>query len=490
MASLGAKFASGTGWLAIGAAGDYAMQFVIFTVLARLVSITELGIVAFALVLTDLGRIFVNGGRAELMVRHPEWDDRLASVAFTRTLVSAVTMALLLATVGAWAIERFYAPGGGLPTAALSLIFVIEAVRTVHAAKMRREFRFRALAGRAIVGTLLSGAAAVFLAYRGWGIWALVVQRLIAQLSTTTLTLMASRWRPHWLWSDPVTRGTEEFTRKVTLSRALDVAILRMPDLLIGVLIGPAAVALYRVGARALEAILRIVVQPFQDASLAVYARIGEPVAVGQTLMRISRVALLLLVPVFGGAALIGTDLTVLLFGAKYQASGPIMSALAIGSVPQALLLLFGSAYLGSGRPHALFVSNILSLTITGAAIVIGSLTGGAYGAAVATAVAQYVVFLAGLHLVRGALSARLAPLLAGLAFPALGVAAMALACRAAEAAWLGGWPLPVRLAGTVVLGAGVYGLMVLALYRPYLRPLLKDIAPIVPQRLRRFLPG
>jgi PST family polysaccharide transporter len=490
MNTVGKKFASGSSWLALGAASDYAVQFIIFAVLARLVSVTELGIVAFTLVLTDVGRVFVNGGRAELMVWRSEWDDQLASAAFTRTLISAIAMAVVLATAGGWIMEHHYQHGSGFPAAALSLIFVIEALRTVATAKMRREFRFRALAARSIIGTAISGSIAIAMALHGYGVWALVAQRLIGQSVTTTLTLMTAHWRPHLVWSDPGLAETAAFTRPVTLSRALEVALLRLPDFLIGLLLGPVAVALYRVGARALEVIMRIVVQPLQDVSLSAYARLAEPHAVGQALGKTLRAAMLLLIPIFVGAAIVAQDLVPVLFGQKYAASGPIMAALSIGAAPQAMLMMINSAYLGSGQARVLLAANLAGLAVTGGAIVAGAMTGGAAGAAIATAAAQCLLLFLGFGLMRRFLRVQMLPIMRSLDVPATASIMMASACIAAQRLGIGILPPLQRLAATSLAGMVSYVLFLAVTYRAYLRPLLVDLRPIAPDRFRRFLPS
>ena len=482
------KLASGSGWLAIGALVDYAMQFAIFTILARLVSVTELGIVAFALVLTDLGRIFVNGGRAEAMVQQPEWDNRLASVCHNRTLANASFLAAVLAIGGGWLVERYYQEGSGLPTAALALILIIEAMRTIHGSKMRREFRFRQLASRTIVGTLISSVIAVYMAFNGAGVWALVVQRLVAQVVITVLTVRSSHWKPEWAWKSPKLAEIAGYTRKITASRAIDVALLRMPDLLVGIIAGPIAVALFRVGARALEVISRTVVQPIQDASMSAFARIKDQDSLGSAVQRALGGSSMLLFPAIAGAGAVGSDLTILLFGEKYAASGPIMTILASGALAQSIVLVTGSAYIATGKAQAALWTNGIALVLIGALIIAGTSLYGALGAAAGAATGQWLLFFAGLVLMRQYLGVNIAGLLKSLALPFLASVAMAALCVAVGQV-LSGSILPLRLAACIATGVIAYPVLLLLFGRGRLRELTTEMQGLLPAKLMRLLP-
>jgi O-antigen/teichoic acid export membrane protein len=483
------KLASGSGWLAIGALADYAMQFLVFTLLARLVTVTELGIVAFALVLTDLGRIFVNGGRAEAMVQQPEWDDRLASVCHNRTLASAALLAVVLAVGGGLLVERYYQPGSGLPTAALALILIIEAMRTIHGSKMRREFQFRQLASRTIVGTVIASVIAVYMALNGAGVWALVVQRLVAQVVITVLTVRSSRWKPAWVWSSPRLTEISGYTRKITASRGIEVALLRMPDFLIGVVAGPIAVALFRVGARALEVISRSVVQPIQDASMSAFARIKNQDSLGNAVQRALGAASIILFPAISGAGALGSDLTVLLFGDKYAASGPIMTILAVGAVAQSVVLITGSAYIATGKAQASLWANAIALVLIGVLIVVGTALYGAVGAATGAALGQWLLFFAGLVLMRKYLGVHIAALLKSLALPFFASLAMAVLCGAIVHR-MPDAPLPLRLATGIASGLIAYPVLLLLFGRGKLRELTAEMQGILPEKLMTRLPG
>src|SRR3954452_16060308 len=140
--------------MVIGTGADNLIQFFIFAVLARLLSVRDLGIVAFAVLFIELSRILVTGGLPQTIVQRERWDDHVSSVCFTYNALMAVVVALLFAAVGGPLMERAYGHGSGLIGASLGLIFFMEAVKNVHAAKLRRELKYRSLAVRGSVAAL------------------------------------------------------------------------------------------------------------------------------------------------------------------------------------------------------------------------------------------------------------------------------------------------------------------------------------------------
>jgi PST family polysaccharide transporter len=385
--------------------------------------------------------------------------------------------------------ERYYDEGSGLPTAALSGIFMIEALRSIHAAKLRREFRFKALAGRVMVGTLIAGILAIVLAISGWGLWAMVVQRLVQQSLSTLMTMRAARWTPRFKWHAPDFPEAQPYMRRVTASRALDVANTRVPDFLIGLILGPVAVALFRVGARALEVIVRTTVQPFQDAALSALSRLDDNQQIGRALARIVGMASLLMFPILIGAAVTADDLTVVLFGARYAPSALIMTTLALGILPATLMLLAGTAYLAAGQAEVNLRINIASVACLIVGVAGGALLAGTYGSAIGVMAAQWVMLPVTLYYLRNELGLTPAALLRPMAAPLVASLIMALGVRLASAHAYGAVGTVPHLAALLLIGAAIYVAMLFVFGRTYLDGLMNEARLILPAAIGNRLP-
>src|SRR3546814_3175138 len=85
--------------------------------------------------------------------------------------------------------------------------------------------------------------------------------------------------------------------------------LFRSP-LFIGAFLGPAAIAQYRIGSRALDMMISMVIKPLQSAALTAFAQVHHKSGqVGPAYLRVTRTCALVSCPVFFGAAAIAPDL-------------------------------------------------------------------------------------------------------------------------------------------------------------------------------------
>ena len=175
-----------------------------------------------AAVFIDILQIVARCGLPDAVVQRADLDEDFAATAFWVMLGSGALYAAALVAVAGPIAAMFDLPELRPVLCALSACFVITAAGAIHEARLQRSFGFRKLALRALGSNILGGAAALALAVSGYGVWSLVVQRLVAATATTLLTWAASRWVP---------------------ARRLDLAAARAPDRLRlpGVLHLPAA---------------------------------------------------------------------------------------------------------------------------------------------------------------------------------------------------------------------------------------------------------
>ena len=472
----------------LGTGADSIVQFVIFAILARVLPLRDLGLVAFILVFVDFSRILVSGGLSATIVQRPDWDDYTASVCFTYNTVMAVSVGTLFAVIGAPLFEHFYGSGSGLIVAALGLVFIIDAFRAVHVAKLRRDLQYRSLAVRGSVAGVVAGAIAIIMAFSGAGAWSLVVQRLVYQFVLTWLTLRVTRWWPGFTFDRAVLRNLMPFGSRVAITRGIETLNVRIPDLIVGLIAGPGGVALYRVGTRALDAVRRIVLLPFQDASFSALSRQPTVPAIGDAYLRLNRAVATAIFPMFFGLTAVAAEVAILLFGSKYEASGGILAVLSLAGVPNTLMLFAGSAFLASGQPQIGNLTNGLLFACNVALILPFTYQFGIIGAAIGNLAAMVVVCPIVMILLKRRLGVRGTDVVRAIGAPAALSAAMAAILWAIKL-----WALPPMSNFAVVLTLVVVGgLLYLAMFalwgRNHLNELVTDLAPLFPARVSGWL--
>ena len=86
-------------------------------------------------------------------------------------------------------------------TRLVSITVVLNSLCIVQNAILTAEFRMREQAIINIFAQIPSGLLAIYLAYRGMGIYALAVQTVLSSLIRTVMFWIVTRWWPSWEFS-------------------------------------------------------------------------------------------------------------------------------------------------------------------------------------------------------------------------------------------------------------------------------------------------
>src|ERR1700722_14921374 len=172
------KFHAGT-WALVRVGKTNVLSFVVFAVLARVLSPRDFGLFALAILVVDIARIVSTAGLSDAITRDKERDEILADHAFWAS-------AGFGCIVGAacWFLAPVYASMITQPEITpvlrcLALLVPVSALSGIHTACKSREFGHKAVAGRMIACGLLGGLAAIAAAIAGLGVWSLVIQTAI-----------------------------------------------------------------------------------------------------------------------------------------------------------------------------------------------------------------------------------------------------------------------------------------------------------------------
>lgn len=441
-------------WMGAGTYGNVVVTFVVFLVLARLLTPSEFGVVAVATVIVDVLLVASRGGIAEAVVQREDLDEVFADTAFWLTTASGIVFLVLVASLSPVAGMVFSMPGLGGVLAALAVVFVLTGLGAVHEARLQREFGFKRLAARALAANVVSGAVAIGLAFAGWGVWAMVAQRVLAAFSTLGLTWLAYRWMPRWRFDRILAVEQIRFGSRIFASNLLLSLTVRIHELIAALFLSPAAVGYLRMAWRCIDLVSQLTVIPFASVALTSYARLqGDSDQVRAAYLGFVRASAVLAFPSFLGMAATAPVLVPLAFGDSWVPAVPVLQLLCLTAVPfvaNAFMwpLLAAMKEAGVGLRIAavqLAIGAVLSVLVAPFGLV---------WLALAHVARAYAVWPLGLTALRRVGGVTLRELVDAIGAPLLAAAVMGLVVMAGVA-----WLAPL-LPGTAVfgicLGAGV----------------------------------
>lgn len=245
MASLKQQAIHGTLWSAIEKFALLGIQFVLQIILARLLTPSDYGIVGILAVFLAIANAFIYCGFTSALIQNQERSEEDFSTAFYFNITIAV-FSYIVFWFAAPFIAAFYKMPILVPvTRVLTLSLPIAALGAINRTKLQIAVNFKTQAKATITAVILSGLTGIFLAYKGFGVWALVVQTLVKELFNTLLLFYLVRWKPLLQFSLVSFKKMFGFGSKLLAANLLDVFYFNMYPLVIGKLFSAADLGLY-----------------------------------------------------------------------------------------------------------------------------------------------------------------------------------------------------------------------------------------------------
>jgi O-antigen/teichoic acid export membrane protein len=356
------SFGKNTAWMSLAASGSSIVSFFIFIVISRLLTPADIGLVAFAMIIFELGKVVINGGFSQIIIQRPDWDNNFSSTCFFLNVAIATIISLIVFFVVA-PLSGIYFNAKAEPIIQIfAVLFILEGIKAVHNGKLSREFKFNLIALRVLLASIIPGVIGIYFAYQGYGVWALVIQQGLNQITVVTVTIITANWKPSFTFSKKFALEILSFSAPLMGAQLIRNLGNKLFELLIGLIIGPAALGFYRVAGRVLFIVQEIVTKPFEHTALALLSRMEGKQQQADSVLLIISLSSLLITPIFWGVAAISPTFIVLVFGEKWALSSHLMSVLAIG-LSSSIIYIFVNAALMANKQSKM-VMNIALVSI------------------------------------------------------------------------------------------------------------------------------
>lgn len=242
------KSVSATIWSVLDRVWAQAVAFVIGIVLARLLTPEDYGLVGISMVFIAFSNVFIEAGFSNALIRKLDRTNTDYSTAFHFNAVMGVLMYIVLYCGAPW-IADYFEDNQLIPlTRLVSLTVIFNSLCIVQNAILTAEFRMRQQAIINISAQIPSGLLAVFLAYRGFGIYALAIQNVLSSFIRTVLFWIVARWKPTMEFSTGSMKYLWGFGSKLIGANFLGTVFNELYTILIGKFISKSDLGFYSKG--------------------------------------------------------------------------------------------------------------------------------------------------------------------------------------------------------------------------------------------------
>lgn len=235
-------------WRFAERSGAQIVTFIVSIILARLLSPKDYGTIALVTVFLAIMQVFVDSGLGSALIQKKNADDLDFSSVFIFNFIVCIILYIFMFFV-APIIAEFYDDKNLVAIIrVISITILISGVKGIQQAYVSRNMLFKKFFFSTIGGTVFSALLGIFMAYKGFGVWAIVAQQLSNTAIDTLILWITVEWRPKFIFSWKRLKSLLSFGWKLLISALLDTTYNNLRNLIIGKLYSPADLAFYNQG--------------------------------------------------------------------------------------------------------------------------------------------------------------------------------------------------------------------------------------------------
>lgn len=229
-----AKTLSGLIWRFGERCGAQLVQFIVSIVLARILTPADYGLVGLITVFISVALVFAQSGLGSALVQRKNIDNTEFSTVFYFSMVFSIVLYIALFFCSPLIASFYKEPRLINVIRVLGITVIIGAINSVQQAYVQKTMQFKRFFWATLTGTIISAFIGIWVAYAGYGIWALVWQQLTNQCIDTVFLWFTVKWRPMLVFSVKKAKNLFKFGWKILCSTLLDTVYGNIYSLIIG----------------------------------------------------------------------------------------------------------------------------------------------------------------------------------------------------------------------------------------------------------------
>lgn len=368
------KAASGMFWTALQKYSSIFIQFISGIILARLLTPYDYGCIGMLSIFMVLAESFIDGGFGSALIqkKRPTQVD-YSTIFYWNIGMSVVMYAVLF--FSAPAIARFYEiPLLSKVLRIQGLVLFIYAFNIIQRNQLQKNLNFKVLSLITITTALISLGITIVMAYKGFGVWALVTQNLITAAIPAIVFWFYIKWRPIWAFSWVSFRELFSFGLYMFLTNILNQFSQQIQGLLIGKIYNPSTMGYYSKALSTEKLASHSISSIMMQVTYPIYAEVqDDKEQLSNIIRRITMTLSFVTFPLMFILLLCAKPLFILLYSDRWIQSIPFFQALCFAGLGSCLQSVNLQALAAIGKSKLMFVWTIIKRSI-GLVFIIGGL--------------------------------------------------------------------------------------------------------------------
>lgn len=221
-------------WSILEKFSSQGLQFILSIILARILLPEDYGIVALIQIFIQIANVFVIDGFNTALIQKKDSDDLDFSSVFYFTCFLSLFLFIGLYFLAPVLADFYNQPKLVGVTRIFALSFFYTPIASCQYAYIDKHLQFKVYLLRSIICLIVSGTISVILAYKGFGVYALVIQQLSYGILNTIILWFSIEWRPKLMFSISRIKNLFSYGWKILCTGLLENIFRNIYGLIIG----------------------------------------------------------------------------------------------------------------------------------------------------------------------------------------------------------------------------------------------------------------
>jgi len=431
------KIISGSFWTVFSNVASQLVTFSVTIVLARLLTPGDFGIVAISSVFVGVIILFQDLGMGAAIIQRQNIDDDYLSTSFTVSLLAGVLLAVLLA-LSSPLIADFYNEKILRDILLVSSLgFILSPFTTIHTTILSKRLEFRRLSLINLGNHALSGLVSVALALMGYGVWSMVLGKILSQPVVIPAVWRIVKWTPRPRIVKRCFLDLFGYSSNLLGFNLLNFFARNLDNLIIGKYLGTQPLGYYSVAYNLMLKPLQLISWSLGKVLFPVFSTIqGDLVRTRSVYLKVLRSISLVTFPMMTGLFMVAEEFILSVYGPAWAPAVLPLKLLCVVGAVQSIGTVSGIIYNSQGRPDLTLKIGLFSSSLIVVAFIIG-INWGLLGLIYAYIAVTVPVFFVGQYFANGLIGINMLSIFKALAPAAACSAVMVASLAGSKRMWI-----------------------------------------------------
>lgn len=401
MLNLKEKAVKGVIWTSINRFTNIGIQFISGIILARLLTPEDYGCIGMLSIFMLLATNFIDGGFGSALIQKKQPTQEDYSTIFIWNIVVSIFVYITLFIVSPTIASFYKIPILSDILRVQGVVLIVNALQAIQVNQLNKQLYFKKIAIVSLITSILSLSVTIFLAYKGYGVWALVSQNILISLIPTIIYWSTNKWYPRLVFSIHAFKELFNFGAYMFLSSIINTTVNNIQGLLIGRLYNPIVVGYYSKAHSTEKLASTSISQVVGQVSYPLYAELQDnSKSLISVVKRLTSLLAYLTFPLLSILALLAKSIFTFLYSEKWLDSVLYFQILCIAGIAICLQSVNSQTIAAIGKSKIMFKWTVVKQLSGVSIVILGLILFGIKGLLIGMVIKSWLIYLINASLV------------------------------------------------------------------------------------------